>query len=65
MKIKKRIMGHDIILEHRVVKVYPNRFTLYDVYKGNQFLYRICFTDLELVHIKENGYMISDEEVFS
>ena len=65
MKIKKRVNGHDIILDYKPVKVYPNKYTIYDVYNGNKYLYRVCLNDLDIVKIKENGYMINDEEVFN
>lgn len=65
MKIKKHVNGHDIILDYKPIKVYSNKYTIYDVYNGNKYLYRVCLNDLDIVKIKENGYMINDEEVFN
>ncbi len=63
MKIKKKVQGHIIILEYKKVKKYKDGYTLYDVYKQGEFLYRTCLTSVQLREIKEAGYMTSDEEV--
>ena len=65
MRIKKRVQGHDILLDYKKVKKYPNGYTLYNVYKDKIFLYRTCLTSLQIKEIKDAGYMVSDEEVFN
>jgi len=69
MKIKKRVQGHDIILDYRVLKKYPH-FTRYKVYKmlsktKRLFLYTTCLTSLQIKDIKNAGYILTDEEVFN
>lgn len=68
MIIKKRVQGHDILLDYKVIEKYP-RYTRYGVYKivnksKKIFLYTMCLTNLQISKIVQAGYMISDEEVF-
>lgn len=69
MIIKKRVQGHDIILDYKRVKSYPNGFTEYRVYKmlgksKRVFLYNTCLTSLQLKELADKDYVITDEEVF-
>lgn len=68
MKIKKRIEGHDIVLEYEKVKRYPQGFTSFKVYKilndtKKLFLYIVSLSDLEIKEIEKTGYILK-EEVF-
>lgn len=68
MLIKKRVQGHDILLEYKVIEKYP-RYTRYGVYKilnksKKIFLYTTCLTNQQISKIIQAGYMINDEEVF-
>ena len=66
MKIIKRVQGDNIELEIVKIKEYP-RYSLYDVYKNvngkRKFLYKQCYTKLQLNEIKAKGFCI-DEEIF-
>lgn len=69
MIIKKRVQGHDIILDYKRVKSYPHGFTTYRVYKmlsksKRVFLYNTCLTSLQLKELADSDYVITDEEVF-
>ena len=64
MRIKKRLQGHDIILDYKRVKKYKNGYALYDVYKQGVFLYRTCLTKLHIADMERTGYLVNDEEVF-
>ena len=69
MIIKKRVQGHDIILDYKRVKSYQHGFTKYRVYKmlgksKRVFLYNTCLTSLQLKELADNDYIVTDEEVF-
>ena len=64
MQIKKKVQGHDIVLDYKRVKKYPNGYILYNVYKQGVFIYRTCLTSLQVKEIKEAGYVLNEEEVF-
>ena len=67
MKIKKRVMGHNIVLKLEEVKRY-SRYTLYDVYEfihGEwKFLYKECYDWEQIARIVNDNYWVVDE-VFS
>ena len=60
MKITKKVQGHDIELELIKVKDYP-RYTVYNVYKGDVFLYRTCFTSLQIKELVLKGFVMDEE----
>lgn len=66
MKIKKKVQGHIIDLEIIKIKDYP-KYGLYQVYKLENSkripLYKTCYTNLQIIEIKKNQNVIS-EEVF-
>lgn len=62
MIVKKIVEGYNILLDYRKVKEYSNKFTLYDVYRNNKFLYRTCLDKLQLKKLEEVGYLINNEE---
>lgn len=60
MKIIKKVQGHDIELELIKEKEYP-RYTLFKVYKDNVFLYRTCFTSLQIQELVLKGFILDEE----
>ena len=62
MKIIKKVQGQLIELDLIKVKDYPNGYTLFDVYKADKFMYRTCFTSLQVKELATKGFVLGEEE---
>lgn len=64
---KKNMYGDNILVEIVLVEKYKT-YCLYDVYRVNDngtknFLYKTCFTNLQLKEIEKKGFIEEDEEM--
>ena len=63
MRIKKRVYGKIVVLDFVKVKKYPAGFTLYDVFCGNRFLYKTCFTPLQVKELTKCRTIFDEEDL--
>lgn len=62
MIVRKRVQGHIIELEYKYIKNY-GRFNLYEVYKGNELLYKTCLDMIQIKNIICNDYNLNFEVI--